>query len=640
MTEVLNISVTGDARELFIQHDVATIKKIRQTAKDEIEHKKTVLRQFIGENYRPLMKAPPILQQIQEIFEESKETLRQLESFGQNYPSFSTESKPPPPPISVASQAYLDSLKALNKQNFKNSFDLAIKSAQALDQTEHDAFYFSFKCGVDALPFRIFNAIDQFLNLPSSKLTSDCLLDCYYTILSIYAGFPALFAKKNIENPKIFIEHALVSRVKSFIQLISNIPDLCSAFIDLIDSIIAFLANVNDNSLNTLIQIVIDNYKASFVSGLPQFSKSELREILKYSKSCEDALRNRISTPQFVSNLSEIGIKVDFWREAFLPIFRSLAAQSIKYSVISLDLKDNVKEILQMIELANFKSSSFVLNHIGDLKMKSIGMSPVFTEFQTKIDTLIISLTSQMQSQTSVVNIKMLQKIMNAEIASVSTIMSNSIMKSPLVVCLLAKAICSPSIESLLPDAVRDLLDIQRKAANEWATRKANESKLMLQSLPQKGLAFTYLVEMERVILDAGGHVHYHPLDECLRESIKVVVNDVFISKLQQIGQNADTETRKINETNCALLFEDYCLFERVLSIRNTKNIRQLFAKQIPLVYEEVEQNAKKMIDSLLATSGELIKLISNGIKSTAEKPSVEIIAKSHLDMLFPNRKE
>ena len=77
--KILNISVTSDSRELFTNYELKTIKKIKETALNEINNKKTILRNFIGDNYRPLLETPPVLQQIQNIFEESQKNLKQID---------------------------------------------------------------------------------------------------------------------------------------------------------------------------------------------------------------------------------------------------------------------------------------------------------------------------------------------------------------------------------------------------------------------------------------------------------------------------------------------------------------------------------------------------------------------------------
>jgi hypothetical protein len=474
-SEVLNISVTKDARDLFVEHDIATIKKIRSTALDEIDRKKTVLRDFIGANYRPLLNTPTVLEQIKSIVQQAQGVTGQLESFTRDFTASSGRQKPGAiHPFSAASQLYLRSLKRFDDREFKLAVDLALEAAEALARCDRSILADTLRTTVGSLPARIFRGIEAFVGDPSAPLTAESLSDCFAAASLMFDRFPT-FSTGDRPAPSSFIQSRIIARVAAMVGCGTQIDEICLLFLNLIEAIVSFLASNQAAALNRLLNEVILMFGRSFNSAFEKFADSELRDILRIAKSVADTLRNR--SPRFVAALRDLDLTLNFWNDAFLDVFSGLAAQSIETSIARLDLAGRVSEILGDPNLSKFNAVMFALGDSSDLKTRSLGVSPLITEFQRYVDSRLLLLSSQIQSQAiQIASTEMLRRPLIDSIGRTSKTLSDSIQSSPLSVCLLTGSLSSPSISALLTDALaKQLADVQQAAALEWAKRTASD---------------------------------------------------------------------------------------------------------------------------------------------------------------------
>ncbi|OHT15891.1 hypothetical protein TRFO_13739 [Tritrichomonas foetus] len=643
MTEVLNISVTSDARDLFLEHDITTIKKIKSTALKEIEHKQNVLRQFIGDNYRPLLDTPPVLKEIQGIFETSQNALKQMDSFSRTITSASIQKSQATTPFAAVSQLYLESLNTLSSNEFSAALKSSLKAAEILNDyysknSENSlnlSLYSSLKFSIDALPSRIFASIQVFLTSHDSNLTSNSLIDCYEASMKLLTQFPNLKTLKS-RTASQFIDNSLIKRVESLVYSASQIPDVCLLFMSLIEAVLTFL--VQTKSPGLIFDHLLTTFRESFEKYLDHFSNFELREILRYAKTIEDANRNRCSAPQFVSAMSELSLsKIDF-NVTFLEVFKNLAAQSIRLSVENLNLKDEINKILSDSSVEDFDAANFALNSPNNLSLCSLGVSPIITDFKKRLDAPILLIVSQLQSQiTQIASNEMLQEPLKKVFLESSLILREAVQQKPLSVCLIINTLCSLSLVAQLSDSVAYLLTLQNDAAKEWARRISHESKTLLNELPKPGSAFNFLIFLERSIMKASGHVSHHPLDVNLRNEARRVVIEYFTEELKKMEfKSTDIEARKQTEAKAALYFQDYILIAQVLAITGNNELRALFIQKMsPVEFNDIENKANKKVDEILCQSGELLKLIGGGLQ-TRQPKSIDIDVNAALERFFP----
>ena len=142
---------------------------------NEINHKQSVLRQFIGDNYRPLLETPPVLHEIQSTVENGQQMLKQIDSFCHNFSSSSSFQVTPKSPFSISSQLYLESLKSLRANQFVMALEKANEASEVLLRCNQKnlSLYSTLKFSVDALPNRIFAAVQTFLIAYDTNLTTD-----------------------------------------------------------------------------------------------------------------------------------------------------------------------------------------------------------------------------------------------------------------------------------------------------------------------------------------------------------------------------------------------------------------------------------------------------------------------------------
>jgi hypothetical protein len=356
MSEVLSISITPDARTLFIEHDVQTIKKIKQTALKEIDDKQEVLRKFIGSNYRPLLTTPPVLLQIKSISDEAQSILAQVDAIGRNLSSaLSVPRADEMHPFSAASQLYLRSLQKLDAKEFKSSLDFALEASALLRENRGPMAptFTAMSQAVGSLPGRILSAVGRFLTDSSTALTSESLIDSFSTAETLFTNFPS-FSTIESRTPAAYLQNFLIERVGLLVRSGDQVNDLCLSFLSLIEAIVAFLVAAKSVELSRLLDSVISKFCTSFQDQLPKFANLELRDILRVAKSISDALRARTALPRFVAAVRELRLTINFWNVAFLTVFGDLAAQSIQTSIAGLELPTVVQKILEDSNLAKF----------------------------------------------------------------------------------------------------------------------------------------------------------------------------------------------------------------------------------------------------------------------------------------------
>jgi hypothetical protein len=384
---------------------------------------------------------------------------------------------------------------------------------------------------------------------------------------------------------------------------------------------------------------VISKFGVSFTAELPKFANLELREILRDARSISDALRSRTTVPRFVAAAREISLTINLWTVAFLNLFADLAAQSIENSISRLELPAVVKKILT--DLGPFNAVQFTLGRTADLKTRSSGVSPLITECQRSLDSLILLISSQLQSQTTqIATPDMLSRPLTAAIIDTCKVLNSSIAQSPLAVCLLAGALTSPSVSGLLSDTVSGQISgMQKAAAQEWARRTASDFKPLLAVLPRTGAALSYLIRLENAILEAGGHIAVRRLDESLRSEAFATVVVHFQTVLGAIDVKALGVERRRNEAHAELLFRDFCLLSRALSASGNANTRELCIRRMnPIGLEATLARIDRENDAALFQSRELIKLISGGKRTGEPQNLVEFDPTQHLALLLETK--
>ena len=633
MTEILNISITSDARDLFIDHDVQTIKKIRETALAEIENKKAVLRNFIGDNYKPVLNTPPVLKEIQAIFDNTKSELSHLSNISRDFSSSEISSeKETISPYSEASQLYLQALNYVQEFSFLNAVKLSISAQNSISKIENRSFvYSSLSMAVSSLPSRIYSSIKSYLISTETQLSDQILIDCFCSV-SLLSNF----SKEKFEEPLDCIRKSLIERLGKFTSQKMNIQDFSSSFIHLLESSILFVSKVEKESQNLLSGSIDENkmpkllktHKVKFLQTLTQtfansdiknINECELREIIRYAKNTEDLTRTVLGSPSLVTYLNELKITVNFWQKAFLPIFQKLEKESIKKSIDSLDISKKIQNILKQEDIEDFKAIEFSLSNQNPLELRALGLPKEISLFQKEIEELVLLLTSRLQSQsTNIATENMLKQPLILVLKESCSILENELSNRPLTVYHLCSALCSPSVCSLLNDdeskTISIINGIQENAATEWSKKKIDQSKYMLQSIPANGTAFSYLVYLEREILEAAGHINNQILAKNLRNQARVFIVDFFKEQLNQLENKNAIEAKQSYE-KAANLYKDYCLFDFVLSIQSTKmELKSLFIQKMdPIHYQELETKYTLEAQTTFSCSGELLKLISGG---------------------------
>lgn len=665
MTEVLNIPITSDARDLFVEHNISTIKTIKATALNEINHKQKVLRQFIGDNYRPLLGAPPVLKEIQNIFDDTQNTLKQLDSFSHTLTSPMMMQTQQPSPYSIISQLYLDSLNHLSQNQFSNALRSALSAMNELKKPIEESYLnISLKFSVDSLPCRIFGALRAFLTSPkllnstdNIELNSTSLIDCYKVSDTLLSQFPDLKTRAS-PTSSAFIDNSLKERIESLVSSATEIPDVCQSFISIIESVILSLPT--SKAPVSIVDHLLSTFKSSFEKHVDHFSHFELREILRYSKLIEDSSKSRLSSTQILTVLEEMKLKIDFM-STFLEVFKLLAAKSISLSVLNLHIQEEITKILNDPSIEDFDAGNFVMNSTSSLSLRALGVSPTITDFQKRIDSPILVIVSQLQSQmTKIATIEMLKEPLKIALKDASTILMKAVETTPLSVCLIINALCSLSLAAQLGNSISDLTSIQNQAAKEWAKKIVNESRLILQNglgiqsekpsesdlmidylsiqLNATGTGFRFLNFLEQSIMKAAGHVQYQPLDSSLRNESKLTVTDFFTDQLKKLEINSarSIEIRKKIEKRAEILFREYSLISQVLSMNGNTELKTLFIQKMsPVEYNQIETKTIKEVNDRLNMSGEMFKLIGGSLQIKDRKP-VDFDANVILDRLFP----
>ena len=181
---------------------------------------------------------------------------------------------------------------------------------------------------------------------------------------------------------------------------------------------------------------------------------------------------------------------------------------------------------------------------------------------------------------------------------------------------------------------------IQENAATEWSKKKLEQSKYMLQLIPARGAAFSYLVYLERKVLEAAGHINNQILAKNLRNQTRIFVVDFFKEQLNHLESKSGIEAKQAYE-KAANLYKDYCLFDFVLSIQSTKmELKSLFIQKMdPIHYQELETKFTLEAQTTFSCSGELLKLISGGnpLKPPTSTPTDMVRLK--VEELFSQKK-
>ena len=638
MSSVLNISVTSDARELFVQYDVATIKKIKATALDEINHKKTVLRNFIGDNYRPLLDTPPVLKQIQGIFEETKDELRRLESFGRDFETGAAAKEAGKEnPVSAAAQLYLDARNHMDASEFKVALECAVRALELLEKAEESGrLARSLKLGVDALPKRIFARMGKYLVSPSSEVTVESLVDCFEATEMLVKVFPAVTARQSACE---FLSSSVIKRAERIVDACDQTNELCLAFIGLLEVIVTFLAATKRRELRKMLEAATEAFKRQTNACIAKFAECELRDILRNSKTIEDALRNKLALPNMVSAVQDLALRVDFWNDAFVGVLGALAAQAIQFSLSKLSLGKCIERILNSSSSETFNALNFAMGSSGDLKTRSLGLSPEITKLQTQINSTILQISSQLQSQVvRIAGIEMLKQPLTVEVQSVGNILKNAVQRSPLSACLLASVMCSPTIANLVDESTMKLItQVQDMGATEWAKRKATQLKPILDMIPRTGAAFSFLFELEKSLLEAGGQNSNVRLDLHLRAEAYSLVVAWFTASLDgMVVDSGSREQVRANEAKAELLFRDFHLLSRVLSTSGHLDTRKAcISKMDPINIEATWARIETSVEAEIYQCRGLIKLISGGRQIAEPKHNPDFDEKAHLSALF-----
>lgn len=628
--KILNISVTSDSRELFTNYELKTIKKIKETALNEINNKKTILRNFIGDNYRPLLETPPVLQQIQNIFEESQKNLKQIDKLKNEFMNdVSLDNEKDTKIYSKISCLYLSSIENIKKDNFLKAISIVeeINEIFKLENANNKIVVFgALKFSVDFLPKRIFKAINEYIaNKIDFSISKDNLKDCYEAIIMLFEKFPSL---KNNEKDdgSLHLNQCLKDRILKIIQVKDNITDILRDYIQLIEEYVEFLYLNQNKSTKNIFSEIINCFLKSIESNYSKFKKTDLTSIIKVSKEISDISTSHLEATHFVMILKELGIKIDFWKDVFLPVFQNIASISIDNSVKELKIEKQIKEILINNKIESYNGIKYVLSQ-NDLKSCSLGIPKSITVLQVSIDQLISSLLSKLQLKNSVIgNIQMLRTPVYIQIKNIVKILKKVISKLPLSVYLLSSALCTQSIKILLGDDINSLIELQNLAGIEWAKSKLVNLKLSLNNACSEGCAFKFLFNLENEIIKSTGHMFYYPINSILRKESSEVVYEIFKTILDE---------KKYEKESFQTLFYNYSLLSVVLKIENTKNdeILLLFKQQYTDDFEKIEKTINENVDETLSQSGELFRLISGSVYQKSKTSSFNVV--KHLNQLF-----
>jgi hypothetical protein len=206
----------------------------------------------------------------------------------------------------------------------------------------------------------------------------------------------------------------------------------------------------------------------------------------------------------------------------------------------------------------------------------------------------------------------MLKRPFLKEILSLLEVFEASVGQSPLSVYLLTGSLNSPSISQLLTESVfKRIVDTQNHAAAEWSRVKMAEFRPRLCQIPRDGMSMVLLMDLEKAVLSAAGHVWYRPLDSHLRSAAFRVVLECYGAQLG--GLEMRTE-RKASEEKAEQLYRSFCLFSRALSASGDEEILKLFVSRMnPLGVKERMAEIERETEGVLWNSRELIRVISGG---------------------------
>ncbi|KAI5491156.1 hypothetical protein TVAGG3_1006350 [Trichomonas vaginalis G3] len=349
--------------------------------------------------------------------------------------------------------------------------------------------------------------------------------------------------------------------------------------------------------------------------------------------------------------MNETAISPDFWKSAFLPVFKKLASSSLKQSIDNLRINEKLSDILSNNTIDSFNATKFSLDSQEDLKLRSLGLPPIITEFRSSLENTFLVLSSQLQSQiTQIATVDMIRAPLNDVLSKCCKLLSISLSSAsngtsvPLTVYHLCGALASPSIVSILSEnssssrSIKELTKIQENAAQLWASSIATKlADDYLSTNP--GSSFSYLVSLEKKILEAAGHINTQVCAKNMRNEARKAVAEKLGQILENLTLQGGSEARSIAESKATNLFKDYCLFDIVLSMQNASvDLRPSFIEKMdPTKFHE---NEKKFVDeakATLASSGELLKLMSGG-KLIAPQSSNKVDINSKVNSLFSKR--
>ena len=387
MSEELQISISTDARDLFNEHDIETVRKIRATASQEMEKKQRLLQNFIGDNYRPLLDTTPVLEEIQKIIKKSQNDI--VSKFPTNiWENNQSKKKRKPLPITESTQLYLSSIKSLDKHlfceslshakaaiyifhnlndpslneslndnnNFNNDNNLRndninnvnSKLFGSYSQKSSDPIISSLQFSVNCLPKRIFNGITCFLCSPNEPLTSENLQDCSSALMS-----PEL--KQFCQNPEKHLDESLQNRVKSLIQNSDSIINACHSFAQIIE---AFPSIDKSNPIGY--KTIASNLTTVFSSFFdlsskpinPKLFPNDLREVLKASKTIEELSKVHFSS----KSITSYQYSFDLWKKPFLFVFQNLAKYAVSATLNSLNLPSAIDYLLNRTDIESYSA--------------------------------------------------------------------------------------------------------------------------------------------------------------------------------------------------------------------------------------------------------------------------------------------
>lgn len=593
----LVINVNSDPRNLFTEYNVETIKKIRKRIIDEIEDKKESLRNFIGNNYKPLLNTPPILRDIQNIVENCGEKLKKV--------SFDISSKQDDSlilnsrisPFSLVSQLYMESLKALDASEFILCLEHYQRAKQVLDAYQKkDCFtYRSLELSIDRIPRRTVDAIDKYLSCPQNNLTSDLFTKCFSSMKKLKT-IDDLFPK-----PLDFLKQSLSKRFDMYITTEKRVFAYCNTFISLTELLLSSSFGIDtDYLLKTDILSFVNSWFCKY--RVENFEEEKITDIIKHASLIKDTIATKLD-----QLFTIIKIPNKQWSSYYINIFKDFISRSIYLILNKLNFASSAMKIIKEEGNVKFSASEFLLNSTEDLSIRSFGVHPSVSKLRLQLIEAIKSISSSISLDSlGIVNQETLRK-------SVSEIIRNTIKslepcsKSyPLLVTYLCSIFISKQITDLYnsnKDPVLEQLNGLINSSMTSISRERLQNMECFSFLLDKGSAFEVLFALESDIYSVCGNTDLLQYSGILRgEAKKVVVNNI-LSKLE-----ASLDAK---EDTYITYFREYIILKKALRIEDNLNIMSIFSKKINNSnIRTLTLNLEHEVDRIISNSRNLIRNI------------------------------